>query len=78
MSLYVIRWQETWGEQTQGVFDDPCTGQEVPRVLGGWAGDWFPSGFTLVPDSDSLNTWLVTGSDGRRLWFFVEPVGGGG
>jgi hypothetical protein len=77
MSLYVIRWQETWGEQSQGVFDDACLDQEVTHVLGGWAGEWFPSGFTRTPDSDSPHTWLVTGSDGRRLWFFVEPVGTG-
>ncbi len=77
MSLYVIRWQETWGEQAQGVFDDACVESEVPRVLGGWAGGWFPSGFTLTPDSDSPGTWLAAGPDGRRLWFFVEPVGAG-
>lgn len=52
-----------------------CLESEVPRVLGGWAGEWFPSGFTLTPDSDSPNTWLTTNSDGRRLWFLWSLSG---
>jgi hypothetical protein len=76
MTLHTVRWQETWGDQLQGVLDGAYTESEIPRVLGGYAGDWFPDGFTLTPDGDSPGSWSAAALDGRRVWFFVEPVGG--
>ncbi len=76
MPLLRVRWQESWGDQLQGVLDDACTPGEVASVLGGVAGEWFPDGFTLTPDPDSPNAWSATAPDGRRLWLFLDPVGG--
>ncbi len=76
MALHTIRWQETWGEQLQGVLDGAFTPDGIPRVLGGYAADWFPDGFTLARDPDSPSTWSAAAPDGRRVWFFIEPVGG--
>jgi len=67
VALFTVRWQETWGDLLQGVLAGVYTAPEVPRVLGGYAGDWFPGGFTLAPDEDSPDTWSATALDGRRV-----------
>jgi hypothetical protein len=76
VNLVRIRWQEAWGVQLQGVLDDAYTPDEAASVIRGLAADWFPNGFELTPDADSPNVWKAVATDGRTLWFFVEPVGG--
>lgn len=76
VTLVRIRWQETWGDQSGGALEDTYTHDEAEGLLPGLVADWFPEGFGLERDQDSPNAWAASGTDSRKVWFFLEPVGG--
>lgn len=76
MSLWRIRFQETWGEQTSGYLPDAYVVSEVEGILPGVGADWFPTGFTLSTDADTPSTRILEEVEppNRRLYLFLEEA----